>query len=124
VAAPFLVQWFCRALHTLESGVVTSKREASEWALDALGPQWSVLVQQALDDRPEPWQRVHQAADAERDAHSLAFVDYAIDRAGLRQFTVGAHALIHIAARASALVAAHSGIRTMTLPQSRRSVPE
>jgi hypothetical protein len=71
----FLVQWFCRALHTLESGVV--------WALDALGPHWSGLVQRALDDRPEPWQRVHQAADAELIAHTLAFVDYAIDRAGL-----------------------------------------
>ena len=79
----FLIQWFCRALHTLESGVVTSKKESGEWALDALGPQWSGLVQQALDDRPEPWQRVHQAADAERIAHTLAFVDYALDRAGL-----------------------------------------
>lgn len=29
---------FCRMLHTLQSGIVTSKKQAGDWALGALGP--------------------------------------------------------------------------------------
>lgn len=79
-----LVLSFCRILHTLQSGIVTSKRQAGEWALAALGPEWKSLIQQALDERPDPWKRVHQPADAEPIEQTLAFVEYALARAGLR----------------------------------------
>jgi predicted nucleotidyltransferase len=47
----------CRILHTFESGLVTTKREAGKWGLGALSPEWASLVQEALDDRPDPWTR-------------------------------------------------------------------
>ena len=76
----FLVQWFCRSLHTLEFGAVASKKVAGEWALEALDSKWSALIQHALDDRPDPWRRVHQQSDPERVNRTLAFFDFAIEK--------------------------------------------
>jgi len=81
---PYLVLTFCRLLHTLEAGIVASKRQAGEWALDALHAEWASLIQQALDDRPDPWGRVHQPADPELAARTLEFADYAASSAGTR----------------------------------------
>lgn len=77
-----LVLSFCRILHTVERGTVTSKRAAGEWALVALDASWGDLIQRALDDRPDPWTRVHQPADAAMIERTLAFIDYALDLAG------------------------------------------
>nr|MBA2383075.1 DUF4111 domain-containing protein [Actinomycetota bacterium] len=41
---PYLVLTFCRLLHTLATGRVASKREAAEWALETLDPEWASLV--------------------------------------------------------------------------------
>ncbi len=71
----------CRILHTFESGLVTTKREAGEWALAALSPEWASLVQRALDDRPDPWSKVREPADSDLVKRTLAFVDYALERA-------------------------------------------
>jgi predicted nucleotidyltransferase len=79
---PYLVLTFCRLLHTLAEGHVASKREASEWALRMLDPRWVTLVQQAVDDRADPWARVHQPADPDLVARTLAFADYALVDAG------------------------------------------
>ena len=79
-----LVLSCCRMLQTLESGRVTSKREGGEWALDALGEEWGSLVQGALDDRADPWQRVHQPANPQVTERTLAFVDYALEVAAPR----------------------------------------
>ncbi len=78
---PYLVLGLARMLHTLEAGRVSSKREAGEWALEALDPEWTSLIRRALDDRPDPWLRADQPADAELVARTLAFVDYAQDAA-------------------------------------------
>jgi len=78
---PTLVLSYCRMLHTLTVGRVTSKREAGEWALGALDARWASLIRRALDDRSDPWLRVHQPADAEAADRTLAFVDYALDTA-------------------------------------------
>jgi Aminoglycoside adenylyltransferase, C-terminal domain len=75
---PYLVLSFCRFLHTLEAGTVVSKRVAGVWALRALDPRWCGLVQRALGDRPDPWSRVHQPADAEAVARTRTFVEYAV----------------------------------------------
>jgi len=73
---------FCRILHTMAIGKVTSKREAGEWALEALDPVWRDLIQRALDDRSDPWTKVHQPANPDAVARTLAFVDYALRVAG------------------------------------------
>ena len=72
-----LVLSYCRMLHTLATDRVTSKREAGEWALGALDPEWAELIQRALDDRPDPWRKVHEPADPEAAERSLAFMAYA-----------------------------------------------
>ena len=71
---------FCRILQTIETGTVTSKREAGEWALGALPAEWSGLIRDALDDRPDPWTKVRQRADPEAFERTLEFVDYALSR--------------------------------------------
>jgi predicted nucleotidyltransferase len=73
---------FCRILHTLAIGEATSKQAAGEWALTALDPEWADLVQQALDDRPDPWKRVHLPADPEAVQRTHEFVAYCGARAG------------------------------------------
>lgn len=75
---PYLVLTFCRLLHTLGSGTVASKREAKLWARGALDDEWASLIQAALDDRAEPWGRVHQQAAAADSVRTLAFADYAV----------------------------------------------
>ncbi|MDX6489341.1 MAG: hypothetical protein QOK13_1956 [Gaiellaceae bacterium] len=74
---PYLVLTCCRILHTLHAGLVGSKRESAEWAIDTLAPEWTPLIQRALDDRPDPVRRYYQAADPELEARTLEFVDYA-----------------------------------------------
>ena len=67
---------------TMELGVVASKRQAAEWALGALDPRWATLIERALGDRADPWQRVHEPAKPEAVAETMAFVAYAISLAG------------------------------------------
>jgi hypothetical protein len=70
----------CRILRTLETGAVTSKRESGEWALETLDAEWRGLIQRALDDRPDPWSKVRETADASLVRQTLDFVDYAARR--------------------------------------------
>src|ERR671930_536785 len=55
-----LVLSFCRVLHTLAVGRVTSKPEAGRWALRALDPDWADVIRRALDERPDQWGQVHR----------------------------------------------------------------
>jgi len=80
---PYLVLAFCRMLHTAHRGTVASKREAGEWALGALDPEWAGFIRGALADRPDPWRRVHEAAEPEDVDRTLAFIDYAMNTAGV-----------------------------------------
>jgi hypothetical protein len=66
-----------RILHTLAVGEVSSKRSAGEWALGMLDPEWSPLIRWALDDRPDPWTKVHEPADPALLRRTLEFADYA-----------------------------------------------
>jgi predicted nucleotidyltransferase len=75
-----LVLSVCRILNTLHCGRVGTKREAGDWALAALDPEWHELIRVALDDRPDPWVKVRQRADAELLGRSYAFLDYALNR--------------------------------------------
>jgi hypothetical protein len=66
-----------RILHTLAVGEVSSKRSAGEWALGMPDPEWSPLIRWALDDRPDPWTKVHEPADPALLRRTLEFADYA-----------------------------------------------
>jgi predicted nucleotidyltransferase len=73
---PYIVISLCRILWTIEHGTVVSKRAAGEWALGVLDPEWSPLIQHALDDRPDPVGRWHQPAAAGDVERTRAFVGY------------------------------------------------
>jgi hypothetical protein len=47
----YTVTTFCRILHTLDCGRVTSKKAALEWGRDHLDPKWSGLIRQVMADR-------------------------------------------------------------------------
>jgi hypothetical protein len=79
-AVTLLVVSFCRMLQTLETGTVTSKREAGEWGIRALS-EWADLIQAAMDDRPDPWRKVREPAPPEMMERTLAFMDYALTQA-------------------------------------------
>jgi Domain of unknown function (DUF4111) len=66
-----------RILHTLSIGEVSSKRTAGEWAPGALSPEWAPLIRWALEDRPDPWTKVHEPADPALLRRTLQFIDYA-----------------------------------------------
>lgn len=78
---PYLVLTFCRLLFTLSEGSVPSKREAGDWALDELALEWRDLIRRALDDRADPWERVHQPVAPDMAKRRLRFVDYAVTTA-------------------------------------------
>ena len=48
----FAVLTICRALHTLQHGVIVSKPVAARWAQVAFGPAWAALIERALAWRP------------------------------------------------------------------------
>jgi hypothetical protein len=66
-----------RILHTLAIGEVSSKRVSGDWALDALDPEWAPLIRWALDDRPDPWSKVHEPADPALLHRTRQLIDYA-----------------------------------------------
>jgi RimJ/RimL family protein N-acetyltransferase/predicted nucleotidyltransferase len=79
-AQSLLVLTVCRMLYTVEFARVSTKREAGEWALRALDLRWSSLIQDALDDRPDPWTKVHEPAVQEASDRTLAFFDFAMKK--------------------------------------------
>lgn len=73
----YAVTTFCRILHTLDSGQVTSKKAALLWARNHLDGRWSGLIQQVLDDRPLGWAG-GQPPRAGSVEETLAFAEYAM----------------------------------------------
>lgn len=51
----YAVTTYCRALFTLHTGEVTSKRGALEWARETLDPRWRPLLTQVIQDRELGW---------------------------------------------------------------------
>jgi hypothetical protein len=71
----YAVLTMCRALHTLESGEIASKRESARWAMDALDATWRPLIEQAVTWLPgAPMAGMEVALD---------FIRYALARAGI-----------------------------------------
>ncbi len=72
---PYIVLTFCRGLHTIAVGAVTSKPVAGRWAIDALDDRWAPLIRRALEDRPDPSARARRPADPDALAETWAFID-------------------------------------------------
>jgi hypothetical protein len=77
---PYAVLQVCRCLWTLAHGTVAAKPQAAAWALETLDPRWRPLIRGAVDDRPDPWRRVHEPADAAAVAETRAFAGEALRR--------------------------------------------
>ena len=72
--AAFFVTFACRAMHSLETGRITSKKAASAWAEHGLGERWSGLIQRALETRAAP-QAVREGAPHPAEVETtLAFL--------------------------------------------------
>jgi len=70
----YAVQMTCRFLQTIDTGEVTTKLDALDWALGELPPEWHGLIEQARDDRLLPWDDPPRAGSIDR---TLAFARYA-----------------------------------------------
>lgn len=81
---PLTVLTYCRMLHMLETGRVAPKGEAGEWALGALDAEWRDLIRRALDDRRDPWTKVHETADPGAVDRTWSFTRYATELAARR----------------------------------------
>ena len=66
-------------LHDLHTGYAGSKREGAEWAISALDPSWSELIDGSWDGRPNPARKVQQPADPGDFEKTLGFVEYVMD---------------------------------------------
>ncbi len=55
-AQRYLVTTYCRALYTVVTARVASKRGALQWARENLDPQWQPLLTQVIEDRALGWE--------------------------------------------------------------------
>ena len=74
----FIVTFYCRMLHSLKTGTVTSKKAASAWAKGRWDPKWWPLIDQAWALGRSDLATKLQPADREAVAQTLAFVRYAV----------------------------------------------
>ena len=70
----YAVTTLCRMLYTLDTGKITTKQEALEWAKSVLPNRWHELIQQVIDDRPLPWNDPPRPGSVEA---TIAFAEYA-----------------------------------------------
>lgn len=71
---PFVVLTMCRALYTLEHGIVASKKVSAAWAIAALDEKWTELIKQAVT-----WNYGKAPGDI---SQTQEFIRYALKRAG------------------------------------------
>lgn len=74
----FIVLSYCRMLHDLKAGALSSKRTAAEWAKQNLAPSWSTLIDKTWAGRPNPSQSIRRPADPADFENTLKFVAYII----------------------------------------------
>jgi Domain of unknown function (DUF4111) len=72
----FTVAAYCRALYTLHTGEVTSKRGALEWAHEHLDPKWGPMFTQVIEDRTLGWDPTDPPRPGSLD-EMREFADYA-----------------------------------------------
>ena len=74
-AQTHFVTGLCRLLYTWQEGAITSKHEATHWALRRLGLPWQELLSAALAQRPTTWARVGEKADPSVAARTIALAE-------------------------------------------------
>ena len=72
----FWVGLFCRILHTIETGMVTSKKDAMGWAQSALDPVWQGLISRSLDLRKGDEKQATAPIDSTEMTATRAFASY------------------------------------------------
>ncbi len=78
-AQPYAVLSYCRMLHTLYTGRISSKLSGATWAKSKLGSHWAGLIQRAWEERPNPSLKVRQTADPGEVNSTLEFIRYALE---------------------------------------------
>jgi hypothetical protein len=73
----FFVTFCCRALHTLETGAITSKKAATQWAAAHLESGWRPLIETAWAQWRDARASLGGAADPEAARQTLALISYA-----------------------------------------------
>ena len=68
----YAVLTMCRALHTLQYGIIASKPVAARWAQESLGERWGVLIERTL-----AWQPGMQLDSL---SETLDFIRYTLER--------------------------------------------
>lgn len=76
----FIVQSYCRMLHSLETGRILSKRAGVEWAKSRLDPAWHALIDRTWAGRPDPAASVRRPADPTDFQATRDFICYAIEQ--------------------------------------------
>ena len=69
---PFAILTMCRALYTLERGIVASKPVAARWAQQVIGEQWTELIEWALAGPHD--------TKSNRLASTLSLIQYTLKR--------------------------------------------
>lgn len=68
----YMVVFYCRVLHTLQTGEVSSKQTAAAWAQSTLDPRWHKLIASSLEVEAAAFQA--QAADNDAVAETQDFM--------------------------------------------------
>ncbi len=79
----FIVLSYCRMLHDLKAGSLSSKHAGAEWAKRNLDPSWSALIDRTWAGRPTPEYSIKQPADPIDFELTLKFVEYIIQESEL-----------------------------------------
>lgn len=77
----FWVGLFCRILHTLEIGKITSKKEAMSWAQESLDDEWQALIDKALSLRKGDVGQAMAPVAREDEQATRDFAAYCLARA-------------------------------------------
>ncbi len=77
-AQPFTVLMYCRMLHSLNTGRISSKLSGVQWAKNTLDDRWAGLIQQAWDERPNPSLKVSQPVESGEVKDTIDFIRFAL----------------------------------------------
>jgi hypothetical protein len=66
----------CRLLFTATRAEVIGKVDAARWCKGVVPGRWHDLIDRAIADRPDPWQRAQQAADPALAIRTWEFVEF------------------------------------------------
>ena len=66
----------CRLLFTATRAEVIGKTDAARWTRNVVPAEWHHLIDRAVADRPDPWQRIHRTADPVLAERTREFVEF------------------------------------------------